>query len=97
MATGSSVRQISQAIRLEDLVEQSQRASTKLEQVRGLMLSPTADKRPPVFTTGMLASLCGIEVDHVAYRLKKGDLPQGTAARSAGIRFRRRLISAQRM
>ena len=42
------------------------------------MLAPTARKTPPIFNTSQLAQLLGIDKAKIPYRLKKGDLPEGT-------------------
>jgi len=67
-----------QPIELNDLVDQSAHATAVLEQVRGLMLSPTSTKKPPVYSAKDLAEMCGIELEYLNYRIKEGDLPSGS-------------------
>ena len=69
---------MNQPIELNDLVDQSTHATAILNQVRGLMLSPTSTKKPPVYTAKDLAAMCGIEMEYLNYRIKQGDLPAGT-------------------
>lgn len=64
-------------VSLDDLVTASNRVSAVIESVRGTMLAPDARKRPPVFSTNQLASICSLEKSQMDYRIKKGDLPVG--------------------
>lgn len=66
-----------QKIQISDIVEQAERATQMVNQIRSRMLAPNAVKHPPVFTLTQLASLCGIDKGQVSYRLGKGDLPAG--------------------
>jgi chromosome partitioning protein len=63
---------------LDDLIETSNRVSSVIESVRGTMLAPNAKKRPPTFSTNKVAAICKLEKAQMDYRLKKGDLPQGS-------------------
>jgi chromosome partitioning protein len=65
-------------ISIKDMVLQAQRAVEMVSQVRGRMLSPNARKMPPTFSGAQVAALCGIDKNHLAYRVSKGDLPPGT-------------------
>jgi chromosome partitioning protein len=66
-----------QKIQISDLVEQAERASQMVSQIRLRMLAPDTIKQPPVFSLTQLANLCGIDKGQVSYRLSKGDLPNG--------------------
>lgn len=66
-----------QKIQISDIVEQAERATQMVNQIRSRMLAPNAVKHPPVFTLTQLASLCGIDKGQVSYRLGKEDLPVG--------------------
>ena len=81
-----TVVKVAPQITLADLVAQAERASAMLDQVRSLMLSPSKDKQPPVYSAAQVAALCGIEKSHLTYRLGKGDLPQGSTAAGANRR-----------
>ncbi|MHB1333783.1 MAG: AAA family ATPase [Sulfuriferula sp.] len=67
----------SQKIQISDIVEQAERATQMVNQIRSRMLAPNATKNPPVFSLTQLASLCGIDKGQVSYRISKGDLPAG--------------------
>lgn len=67
----------SQKIHISDIVDQAERATQMVNQIRSRMLAPNAIKNPPVFSLTQLASLCGIDKGQVAYRISKGDLPAG--------------------
>lgn len=67
----------SQKIHISDIVEQAERATQMVNQIRSRMLAPNANKNPPVFSLTQLASLCGIDKGQVAYRISKADLPAG--------------------
>jgi len=66
-----------QRIDISDIVEQAERASQMVNQIRSRMLAPNAVKSPPVFSLTQLATLCGIDKGQVSYRISKGDLPIG--------------------
>lgn len=65
-------------ITLNDLLETSGRVDQVIQSVRETMLSPDSRKLAPSFTTTQLLATCGLERHHFEYRLKRGDLPQGT-------------------
>lgn len=65
-------------IDLQELLRISQNATSNLLKVRSNMLAPERRKLPPVFKTGQLADLCGIDKAKVMYASKKGPLPAGT-------------------
>lgn len=67
----------SQKIQISDIVEQAERATQMVNQIRSRMLAPNAAKTAPVYTLTQLASLCGIDKGQVSYRISKGDLPPG--------------------
>ncbi|MFC3110829.1 AAA family ATPase [Undibacterium arcticum] len=66
-----------QKIQISDIVDQAERATQMVNQIRSRMLAPNAVKNPPVFSLTQLASLCGIDKGQVSYRISKGDLPAG--------------------
>jgi len=66
-----------QKIQISDIVDQAERATQMVNQIRSRMLQPNAAKSPPVFTLTQLATLCGIDKGQVSYRVGKGDLPSG--------------------
>lgn len=53
------------------------RAAAMVEQVRGRLLAPETKKNSPTYSTAQLAALCGVDKAHIAYRITKGDLPEG--------------------
>lgn len=67
----------SQKIQISDLVEQAERATEMVNQIRSRMLAPNASKSPPVCSLTQLAVLCGIDKGQVSYRISKEDLPAG--------------------
>jgi len=67
----------SQKIQISDIVEQAERATQMVNQIRSRMLAPNTTKNPPVFSLTQLASLCGIDKGQVSYRISKADLPAG--------------------
>lgn len=66
-----------QKIQISDIVDQAERATQMVNQIRSRMLAPNAVKNAPVFSLTQLASLCGIDKGQVSYRIGKGDLPAG--------------------
>lgn len=73
------IRKMSEAqkIQISDIVDQAERATQMVNQIRSRMLQPNAAKSAPVFTLTQLANLCGIDKGQVSYRVSKGDLPSG--------------------
>ena len=65
------------SITLEDIADQAERAVTMMEQIRKVMLAPTARKLAPTFNLSQLAALCGIEKGSLSHRMTRGDLPTG--------------------
>ncbi len=63
---------------LSDIMEQADRASYLMSEVRGAILAPEHRKTPPTFNATQLATLCDVDRNQVVYRLGKGDLPVGT-------------------
>ena len=63
---------------LADIEATATRVAAMLSRIRSHMLSPSETKRAPVFSTGELAELCGVDKKKISYRLTRGDLPQGT-------------------
>lgn len=62
------------------------RAGSMVEQIRSMLLAPEARKISPTYSTAQLASLCGVDKAHVAYRITKDDLPGGQLTPSGGKR-----------
>ena len=64
-------------IGIQELEAVSENAAAVVAVVRASMLAPEARKSPPVFNSGQMAELCGIEKARQQYLAKKGDLPSG--------------------
>lgn len=64
-------------ITISDIVDQAERATHMVNQIRSRMLAPGTVKNAPVFSISQLANLCGIDKGQVTYRVSKGDLPIG--------------------
>ncbi|MDZ5456044.1 ParA family protein [Azohydromonas lata] len=62
---------------LSDVMDQADRSGLLMSRVRSAMLSPTSRKRSPVYSSGQLGAICGLDRNQVAYRLQKSDLPAG--------------------
>ena len=62
---------------LSDIMEQADRASYFMSEVRGAILAPERRKVPPTFNATQLAALCDVDRNQIVYRLGKGDLPTG--------------------
>lgn len=62
---------------LSDIMEQADRASYMMTEVRGALLAPSNRKLSPVFNATQLAELCDVERSQIVYRIGKGDLPTG--------------------
>lgn len=66
------------ALSLGDLGVVAGDASDVLGQVHHLMAKPDPTKQPPVYSSSIVAELCGIERTKMPYLAKKHDLPLGT-------------------
>ena len=64
-------------INIEVLNNISDKASDIIDKVRGAMLAPDFQKKPPKFNSQQLTELTGLELTQVQYQAKKGDLPSG--------------------
>lgn len=64
----------------------AQRAAAMVTEIRGRLLAPEARKVAPTFNATQLATLCGVDKAHVAYRVSKGPLPPGRLTPSGGRR-----------
>jgi chromosome partitioning protein len=64
-------------ITISDIVDQAERATHMVNQIRSRMLAPNSAKSAPLFSIPQLATLCGIDKSQVTYRIGKGDLPNG--------------------
>ena len=71
---------------LSDIMEQADRASYLMSEVRGAILAPERRKTPPTFNATQLAALCEVERSQIVYRLGKADLPQGAINKSGNRR-----------
>ena len=71
------VQTIPPVIGIQELEAVSENATSVVAAVRTSMLAPEARKSPPVFNSGQMAELCGIEKARQQYLAKKGDLPSG--------------------
>lgn len=72
---------------LSDIIAQADRASLMMERIRGVMLTPTARKSSPTYSSGQLGAVCGLDRNQVNYRITKGDLPIGTLGTSGRREF----------
>lgn len=61
----------------DDLVNLARRSARMLEKIRTQMLQPFPRKVAPVFPSGKLQELCGIDRARFQYLIKKGELPLG--------------------
>ncbi len=66
------------SITLGDIADQAERAVTMMEQIRKVMLAPSARKVAPVFNLSQLTVMCGTEKGSLSHRMSRGDLPMGT-------------------
>jgi chromosome partitioning protein len=90
---GPSVVLAHNPVRLADIEDQGRRALDKVHQLRGRILSPLSQKKPPIISSTELVELCGIGKHALTYRLSKEDLPAGTV--STGRRREFTLAEAQ--
>jgi chromosome partitioning protein len=77
------VRQPIDMARVSALAE---RAAGMVEEIRGRLLAPEARKLAPSYSATQLATVCGVDKAHVAYRITKNDLPSGKLTPSGGRR-----------
>jgi chromosome partitioning protein len=61
------------------LIATSNKVGAVIESVRATMLAPDARKLPPVFSTNQVATVCGLGKSAMDGRIKRGDLPVGSA------------------
>jgi len=71
---------------LSDIMEQADRASYLMSEVRSAILAPEARKQAPSYNATQLAALCDVERSQIVYRLSKGDLPAGRINQSGNRR-----------
>ena len=71
---------------LSDIMEQADRASYLMSEVRSALLAPGRRKTAPTFNATQLAALCEVDRSQVVYRLGKGDLPTGAINKSGNRR-----------
>lgn len=77
---GDTTRPVTAPIRRQSLADielQAARIAAMMTQIRATMLSPTAAKTAPSVSAAQLAALCGVDKSKIAYRLTRGDLPEG--------------------
>ena len=67
-------------------MEQADRASYLMSEVRSALLAPGRRKTAPTFNATQLAGLCEVDRSQVVYRLGKGDLPTGAINKSGNRR-----------
>ena len=65
---------------LADIELQAARIAAMMSTIRATMLSPASVKTAPTVSAAQLAGLCGVDKSRIAYRLTRGDLPEGTMA-----------------
>jgi chromosome partitioning protein len=73
-------------VSLDEISQLADRVSGVVQQIRTAMLAPTAKKAPPVFNTAQLADLVDLDKGKIPYRLRKGDLPEGTLSETGNRR-----------
>jgi chromosome partitioning protein len=67
------------SVTIENLQELSRRASAIMSELRQRMLLPTAAKTPPMVSTEIIASTCGLKNDQILYRIRTNpEVPQGS-------------------
>ena len=71
---------------LSDIMEQADRASYLMSEVRSALLAPGRRKTAPTFNATQLAALCEVDRNQVVYRLSKNDLPTGAINKSGNRR-----------
>ena len=74
------------SITLTDIANQAERAVAMMEQIRKVMLAPSARKVSPVFNLSQLAAMCGTEKGSLTHRMSRGDLPMGVLNESGSRR-----------
>lgn len=74
------------SITLVDIAEQAERAVAMMEEIRKVMLAPSARKIAPIFNLSQLSALCGVEKGSLSHRMTRGDLPTGTLNESGSRR-----------
>ena len=72
---------------LSDIMEQADRASYLMSEVRSAILAPERRKSAPTFNATQLATLCEVDRNQIVYRLGKGDLPAGEINESGNRRI----------
>jgi chromosome partitioning protein len=70
----------------DDLVNLASRSARMLEKIRTQMLQPWPRKVPPMFPSGKLQELCGIDKARFQYLIKKGELPPGVQEKPGSAR-----------
>lgn len=75
-----------QPIDMARITSLAQRAAGMVEEIRGRLLAPEARKLAPSYSATQLATICGVDKAHVAYRIGKGDLPSGRLTPTGGRR-----------
>ncbi|PXW93412.1 chromosome partitioning protein [Sphaerotilus hippei] len=76
----------SKGISLGDIADQADRAVAMMEQIRKVMLAPSARKSSPLYNLSQLAAFCGVEKGSLNHRLGRGDLPAGKLNQSGSRR-----------
>ena len=71
------LRQSIKSVSLADIEQQSKRLASMMSEIKSVMLAPQAAKNPPVFGSGEVQALCGVDKAKLSYRLTLKDLPGG--------------------
>ena len=71
------IRQTIRRQSLADIEAQAQRVAAMMGHIRSMMLQPSATKAAPTLSALELAQLCQVDKAKIAYRLTRGDLPNG--------------------
>ncbi len=75
-----------QPIDMARITALAERAGRMVEEIRGRLLSPDSRKVAPTYSATQLATMCGVDKAHVAYRITKNDLPSGNLTPTGGRR-----------
>ena len=60
-----------------DIIAQKDRANAMMQEIRSRMLVPTAEKSPPTFSVSQIASITGLDIGQVKYKITKKEMPGG--------------------
>ena len=71
------LRKSIKSVSLADVEQQSKKLTSMMREIKSVMLAPQESKTPPVFGSGEIQTLCGIDKAKLSYRLTLKDLPGG--------------------